>query len=392
MSNYTELFKEKLSEAQDRIAYKRTLQKRSMALQREVLALANIRALLPELLAERSPDDMIKELLYGRSQAPLEPYFVEKIKDYKCQGSFIDVVRAPEQPRIFCTYHLGSYRAIICLLTRLGCDFSLVIDRNVIENQGERIRQMVGKISQYFQTEVDFDLINAEDFNAAMRMVRTLSAGKSLVVYLDGNTGTGGVYRHDERLIKVKFFDTILFARKGISYISYITKVPIQPVIAYRERDIDVVLQFFDAIDPAQSQEGKHTFCLEVTQQLYRHLEQKLRQYPLQWEAWLYVHKYFDLEYLSQQLAQRSLPMVTVKQDQSQELVFNEDQYSLFQLGGDYFLFDNNSYQSHLIEESLFRLLQSFHPVFSQYQESPLHTPDPEILAQLLDNQILVYQ
>jgi len=327
--------------------------------------LANIKTLLPHILKGRSYKDLFTELLYTRALTPLDASnYAQHIEEVKLKGAYQSVLYHKETPLIFCTYHLGSYRAIIGLLARLGYDFSLVIDQQVFDTQEPAIRQVVKTVNEHFNTHSDFDLINAEEFNAAMKMIKQLKQGRALVLYIDGNTGTGGVFRHDEKLGIVNFFGKRLFARQGIAYLSFLSNIPIVPVISYREglENSDsisiknIVLEFFEKIDPSSSR-SKKIYCTETTQHLYDLLEQRLEEYPLQWEGWFYVHKYFDEQALPSSNAK---PKTNEQKKDRSQLVFNEERFGLFTFGQQYFLFNNETYQTFVISETEFSFLTSF--------------------------------
>ncbi len=385
---YQQRFKQYLQAAETRIVEKIETVKKEMQWHQYALILANIQALIPEAIEGRKREEVLFEVLTNRSHAPVEAHFPEKAFDYKFEGDFVDVVRSTREPRIFCTYHLGSYRAILGALTRLGYDFSLVIDRNVFENQNEVIRTTIENARQLFNSTSTFDMINAEEFGAAMQMAKQLKSGRSLVLYLDGNTGTGGVFRHDDKLLKVDFFQAQLFARQGIAYLSYVTQTPIVPVIAYRDLDIDVVLRFYDQIQPAEGL-SKKDYCQQTIQQLYHILEENLRQYPLQWEGWLYVHKYFDIDDLSVKLLKQYAPALKPEQEPAR-LIFNQRRFSLFRHGKDYMLFDGMTFLSYIISAEEFAFLRSFNQD-TEEQASAIATADQETIDDLIEKQVLTY-
>ncbi len=385
---YQHRFKQYIKEAEERILNRIEAGKKEMRWQQYALILANIRALIPEALEGREQEEVLFEMLSGRSHAPVEAHFPEKVLDYKFEGAFIDIVRSNRQPHIFCTYHLGSYRAILGALTRLGYDFSLVIDKNVFETQNDVIRSTIENARKAFGSTSSFDMINAEDFGSAMQMAKQLRNGRSLVIYLDGNTGTGGVFRHDDKLLRVNFFQAQLFARQGISYLSYVTQTPIVPVIAYRELDIDVVLRFYEPIYPLAGQ-SKKDYCQETIQELYQILEENLRKHPLQWEGWLYVHKYFDIDDLSAKLLRQYEQAIQPEQKPT-KLIFNQRRFSLFRHGDDCMLFDGMTFLTYVISEEEFSFLRSFH---KEYGDAALAvvTADQETIDDLIEKQVLTY-
>jgi len=334
-------------------------------LRRFHFTIANLKNFYPEALEGRTSEEVYSELLYTRELAPLDAKkYATEIDHVQLRGDLERVKNGQGDPVIYCVNHLGSYRAIIGLLSKYGHDFSLVIDEQVFSKQGEGIRESVKRINEHFQTESDFDLINAEEFAAAMKMVKQIKQGKSLVIYIDGNTGTGGIFRHDEKLEVVEFFGKQILARQGIAYISFLTNVPIVPVCSFRENIRysemihlnNTVMEFYEEIIPTKGV-SKKEYCKSSIQLLYKYLEEKTREHPLQWEGWLYVHKYLDESKIE------SVPNSEYSEDTDIEQVeFNEERYGLFILGAKYFMFDSSTYKSFLIDEEDFQFFQSFMP------------------------------
>ena len=363
-----------------------------MRLRQYYFTMANFKNLLPETIEGQKHEEVYQKLLYMRELSPLDANeYAEKIDECKIRGDVEEIIDRKNEPKIFCVYHTGSYRAIMGYLSMLGYDFSLVIDQNVYENQSQNIHAIVSKVNAEYKVNSDFSLINAEDFDAAMKMVKQIRQGKSLVLYIDGNTGTGGVFRHDEKLEGVDFFGKRLLARQGIAYISFLTNTPIVPVLSYRENMDEkvvslenVVLEFLPKIDPASSKSRK-MYCRQSTQLLYKHLEDLLRKYPLQWEGWLYVHKYFDEEKLNgfePGLFTQTAPI------EREALVFNEWDYGLFTFGDQYFLFNFNSYKTFEIQKTEFDLLKIFwrNP---KLKSSQIANIEQSTLLHLVENRIL---
>lgn len=384
MNPYQPIYKQILSQAEGKILHQMEAKRKEMQFRQYVLALANIRACLPDLLDRQNKEAVIYELLAGRIHAPLDPHFPQKVFDYQLKGRHREVLESEKQPYIFCTYHLGSYRAILGILTRYGFDFSLVIDENVYTHQGESIRKSIEKGKIFYNSPSRFEMINAEAYDSAMIMANHVREGRSLVIYLDGNTGKGGVFRHDEKLEKVHFFGNRVFARKGIAMLSYILKTPVCPVIGHREGEMDVVLEFCDLIEPEKGR-TKAEYCTETTQKLYDILEVHLRKHPLQWEGWLYLHKYFDIEYLEKN---RFGGLENADEAANGPLQFNDERYSLFRHGNDHFLFDGNTFTSYLISKKEFGILKSFHRDYGRPSGKP-KLRDREVLSDLMTKGIL---
>ncbi len=327
--------------------------KGDLALRQFYIVTANFLNFYPELLEEHGFQEAFLDLMWRRRLPILDEATTERVFDISFTGKFLSAIESNERANIYCAYHLGSYRAIIGALARVGKDFTLVVNKGVFENQQESITETVRKINELCNVKSEFEILNAEEFDTAMKMMRTLKNGKSIIAYIDGNTGTGGAFRKDEKMLKINFLGQPIFARQGVSYISFLANAPIVPVISYRNADIDIVLEFYDKIDPADWTSRK-AYCKETTEKLYGILEEKIKEYPLQYEAWLYLHKYLDTEDET-----RRLPSADKFEPKENGFVFNHHRYGIFRMGEKPYLFDRYDYQTYELGDEEFAIVNT---------------------------------
>lgn len=196
---------------------------------------------------------------------------------------------------IFCTFHLASYRLINTILGREKVPFALLTDQEFIETQGQKAIDTFRRAYEQHHGALkeDLEILNAENDKVGLQLIRRVKAGKSIVVYLDGNTGVGGFYRDPGALIKVPFFDQMLYARKGASFVSHVTDAPLVPVLGYRR---DWLTREFVFLDQLQKEdcEDRESYCERTVRHLFSLLEQYLLKHPSQWEGWFYVHKFLE--------------------------------------------------------------------------------------------------
>jgi len=256
-----------------------------------------------------------------------------------------------QRPAIICTFHLGSYRLINLLLVKYNLPFSLVIAKSVIKAQGGTYAALYDQISGG-NNNGDFNLIDAEEPTAAIQMLRSLKKGKSLVVYVDGNTGSGSAARQKENSCPLSFLHQQISVRKGIGFLAHASNTPVLPVICYRKSLTAIALKFHDIIYPQQNTD-RNTFAQTLMEQLYDFASPLIRAYPEQWEAWLYVHK----------VANIINPVATTREpkhlQQSDNLVFNDRLFGLFKTSSAHYLFNKASYMSYPIDKHLYALLQN---------------------------------
>jgi lauroyl/myristoyl acyltransferase len=284
------------------------------------------------------------------------------------------------QPRIFCTYHLGSYRLICHYLCQVKAHFSIVMDAQTMEQQGPEFREVFENNETY--SEASFRIINAESPSAGLQMLREIKSGRSLLFYADGNSGVGGMGRNDDKLTQIHFFNKRMFARKGIAFISHVAGVPLIPALSYRNEEMENIITFFDPVIPNRA-EDREVFVSRVTQQLYDRFTQYLLRYPQQWEGWFYVHRFFDLSIFSDTATVHPVAAEAL----ANELVqVNEERYGIYEQENKYFLFDKKTYSTFSISGQLRNLLRETRRKTIYFRDILSH----RIIHDLIEKNVLV--
>ncbi len=318
---------------------------------------ANLNTFMPNLPStEYFP--FLRDVLYHQRIAAIDEKLVEKAGDVMLTGltdSLWDAVAG--KPTIFCTCHLGSYRILNTFLARIGAKISLLIDNQAYQQQGEKFIRIYDEVAAHFnQPQGNLTLINAEQPSAGMQLMRSLRQGRILVAYLDGNTGAGGVTRQDDKLVSIDFLNRPLLARKGLAFLSIATQTPIVPVFSFRPDRYSNTLHVMEPRVPTPvAHEEREAAYATLTQCLYNDFATLLRQYPSQWEGWLYVHKYLDLPKLRAQYVAPPAHDVTAKT----EWQFNHDRYTNLAKGDTAVLFDKHLYRSIRVTSQLGELLRN---------------------------------
>lgn len=256
------------------------------------------------------------------------------------------------RPRVFCTLHLGSYRLINHFLCRHGVQFTLVVDNATLEQQGDKFLALQAATPAYQGSTLR--VLNAESASIGLQMIREMKAGRSLLFYIDGNTGVGGMGRQDEKLVLISFLERQILARKGIAFLAHVTRSPIVPVAAFRHDEANFEMHFFSPIVP-DAQQAREVFAAETTQHIFDLFATLLRRYPEQWEGWLYMNHFVDQAALCQQHA----PSIASVELPAQPL-FNHARYHIFWQADRPQLFDLFTYQTFNLSPQLVALLQQF--------------------------------
>lgn len=283
-----------------------------------------------------------------------------------------DVFTKSEGARIYCTYHLGSYRQLTSVLFRNGVDCVLLVGSNMNREQGGGMAEHIEALREQHGLTNVFRVVEAGSPSAGLTILRELKAGRSLIVYVDGSSETAPEPGEETQFLSVRFGDRRIMTRKGVGYLSHAAGVPIVPVVSYREPDLTNVLNFLSPIRPIR-QSDRDMYCQEAMQQLYDAFWPYLSRYPGQWEGWNYIHSFLEPE----------TPKHT-RQRRSARPIFNQDRYTLCDLEQAPILFDRRSYQTYEITEDLRDLLLDLNKV-----DSVKGIVGEEVFGELVEMEIL---
>lgn len=271
------------------------------------------------------------------------------------------------KPTIICTFHTGSYRILNLFLTRNKIPYSLVMGNDIVQQEGELFHSLYNNLPGNSANE-GFKIINAEAANVGLQMLRELKKGRSLLLYIDGNTGAGAATTKNDNRCAVNFLHQQLFARKGIAYLAHTARVPILTVASYRNSWESIRLKFFDPIFPDIYKEKK-LFAEETTQQIYDLVAPLIEAYPEQWEGWLYIHKVANIIHTSTMQVNSK-----VKSTASEKICLDSFRFGIFKVNGSPFLLKKNTYSFYEINNHLYDLLSECndHPVKKEFIDNVL--------------------
>ncbi|MFT3947192.1 MAG: hypothetical protein QM763_09485 [Agriterribacter sp.] len=279
-----------------------------------------------------------------------------------------------QAPAIFCTIHLGSYRLINYFLKKNYIPFALVANRNIILKESERFNRNFEKY--HVENGHSLQIIDAEESTSAIKMIRALKQGVSLLIYMDGNTGAG--IPANQNLCTIDFLAQQLAVRSGIAYMSIKTKTPIIPLVSYRTDRFANNLRFLPSVLSSFEIVDEKAAIQRTMQQLYNQISQAIIKYPYQWEAWLYLHK-------SAKITPANYANINKSNNDTSQIAFNSHEFAIFKINTRSFLLQKNTYSSCLIDEALFDFLSSC---------LPFHLGDitiaPGLLTTLFNKRIII--
>ncbi|WP_134089098.1 hypothetical protein [Olivibacter sp. XZL3] len=262
---------------------------RKDVLRRFIRFSTNLQFFLPAIPYERH-EQLFKKLCLQQHLSHLDQHHPQAL-GYLAPGT-LDVLHAEAlKPGagIICTYHTGSYRLINKLLMQQGVPFSLLVASEVLaEEQADYYRIFRETASD--RAENSFHLTDAQHPKALLQLLASLKRGRKLVIYLDGNSGTGNTLTV-KNACAVHFFNKCLRVRKGVATLAYLARCPILPLICKRRTNGQIDFDLQPTIHP-QLSASRTLFEQQVVQRLYRYLEVYTQQNPGDWEGWLHIHRY----------------------------------------------------------------------------------------------------
>ena len=280
-------------------------------------------------------------------------------------------------PCIICTYHYGSYRLINLYLTKMAIPFALVVSKSVMNKQGSGINSL-HDLFRPKDSNSDFTIIDAEAHSSALQMLRALKSGKSLVVYIDGNTGAGDSTFDSANCLEIPFLDKTIKARKGVATLSYISKVPILPLVSFRKSRQKNLLQFGNSINPAEKSD-KDEFVRLATSRLFSFIQAYIQNHPGQWESLLYLHKFaVSGEHKTQNRVEKTTDLTGL-------FKFNNQDFGLFKMNDKKVLLKKVNYTSFVINSQQYDFLKK-----TQHQAVPVQDLNLSFINELISGGVLI--
>jgi len=254
-----------------------------------------------------------------------------------------DLEKLSKTPAIYISFHFGSYRVIHYLLQENKIKTCLLINKHVYESEG-------GRYFKYKEVEKDgFVVLCVEDSQSILKAKEYINKGFSLFFYFDGNSGVGDT-RDSKNSIYASFFGNEICSRTGVARLSKLFNLPIVPIIALIQKNLNSKIHLLDSILPSQYK-SRGEYETEVTRYLWKILEGYVKKYPTQWEGWSFINKYIigDIE------VETTLP----HSSKSHLYKYNNARYDIF-INDGWFLFDLEKGLYTHITEILFDCIRYF--------------------------------
>ncbi len=195
------------------------------------------------------------------------------------------------QQRIYTSGQFGSYRAISTLLVSKGIKLCAILADTAIEENGKQFKLLYKKLFANGINLGSYVTIDATDPKLFFKLKKLKSEGFSFLIFFDGDAGTfsSEIYKN---LIQVNFLNKKFNVRKGIAYLSYILKIPIQPLHCVFEKNYRCKLNFGGLICPDEGLK-REEYSQFVISKIWGEFEFYIRRYPEQWGVLKIAHQFY---------------------------------------------------------------------------------------------------
>jgi lauroyl/myristoyl acyltransferase len=319
---------------------------------------ANFLNFIPSLPIEEH-EDAFKKIFVHQSLSVLDEQHIDVLdKNVEIEGmdnEGLEYLR--NNPAIICTFHMGSSRLLNHYLAKNGVNLTLVLSDFSMKANGGFFNKMYEgykKLSGFKEDRIS--IISVDEPNAVRKMLGELKNGRKLLIYIDGNSGSGNKNIQNENSCEIDFLEESIYARAGVAYLSYLAQVPIVEAVSYRKNWEDIVLKFNKFIEPNRNVD-RETYFQTTTEGIYKRFSEVLRQHPEQWEGWLNLH-----EVINPKAFKNTASVINNKAELSEkQLILNKYNFGVFNIDDDHFLFDKKKYNSFKINRNIYKKLFNSH-------------------------------
>jgi lauroyl/myristoyl acyltransferase len=343
---------------------------------------ANLINFIPSLPIEKH-EETFKKIFVHQKLSVLDEQHIDVLdRDVQVEGmedETLDYLR--NNAAIICTFHMGSSRLINHYLVKNKVNLTLVLSDFSMKANGGWFNKMYEGYKKLAGFQEDrISIISVDEPNAVRKMLAELKNGKKLLIYIDGNSGSGNKNIQNENSCEIDFLEESIYARSGVAYLSYLAQVPIVEAVSYRKNWEDIVLKFNKISEPNRNID-RETYFKTTTQGIYERFAEVLQQHPEQWEGWLNLHEVINPK------AFRNTASVTNDKVELAEnqLILNKYNFGVFNIDDDHFLFDKKKYNSYKINKNVYKKLFNSHiePIDRN------NFGEDNFLNQLINNRVL---
>jgi len=249
-------------------------------------------------------------------------------------------------PALFVSYHTGSYRSAIAFLVKYNINVVLIADPLAYKFNLEKMMYQFQLVKDAFNSTSEFIVFPADRADLALQIMGKMKQGYSVLAYLDGNSGSNGYLNRDNSQ-QIPFFGQEMFVRTGLPTLSFYLKVPIIPMLSYYDERLQPRWNVYDPIAPPKGERNPAAYVDQSIRYLYSILENALQTYTMQWEGWMFIHRYLTIVAPDAGIPS-SLTNIAIN-----------DKAGLFMLDGRYYILNRENYKLMELDKDVFHLFNN---------------------------------
>lgn len=242
-------------------------------------------------------------------------------------------------PCIFATMHYGPYKAIGRYLLSRGISLCVPVTQKVYDTQKDSFEQ---SLSDLVDDRTNLVFVNVEKRSGLISLFKYVRFGYSLLIYLDGNSGIGGMSRDDEKLEDFHFFHETIKIRKGVQFLSDKLSLDVKPILATLG-DVCNKEPYIELFPTISSRECR-------IRNMWSFFCEYMKNDIVQWEGWCYVNSFFKYKHNEVKVTTSSEPIKR----------FNSERYD-FVITDTLYLYDKANSTKVKLSKGLFDLLYTLH-------------------------------
>ncbi|WP_343672383.1 hypothetical protein [Chitinophaga sp.] len=252
-------------------------------------------------------------------------------------------------PALFVSYHTGSYRSAIAFLVKYNINVVLIADPLAYKYSLEKMLQQFQQVKDTFNSTSEFIVYPADRADLTLQIMGKIKQGYSVLAYIDGNAGSNGYLNRDNSQ-QIPFFGQEIFVRTGLPTMSFYLKVPIIPMLSYYDERLQPRWNVYDPIAPPKGEKSPAGYVDQSIRYLYGILENALQRYTMQWEGWMFLHRYLNIGPVAQGALLTETANISINDKiglfilDDRYYILNKENYKLMELDKEVFhLFDNKN-------------------------------------------------
>ncbi|MGA9769017.1 MAG: hypothetical protein WBV94_08250 [Blastocatellia bacterium] len=227
----------------------------------------------------------------------------------RLQGWDLDLIHSLLERRkglIFCSHHLGPFMSLPQELALMGFKVSLIIDDITFRESYPRLEFAKSQLqsaragaSEYGEAIAVpenihlLNILNAQDKESFIALIKALERGECIFIYMDGNTGWDGVWGSSSKSA-IDFLGFPIAVKNGIPRLAAASGAPILPLVTVKNKTDSGELIFGDPIIPPSNMasQERDEFVLQAVKAIYKLLEDHALTFIEQWSSSCFLHRW----------------------------------------------------------------------------------------------------